>query len=130
MTRVFSCLYHFSFPYLRNYCDLYLFVQVLEYICPNAQPQNRGFQFPSSPETAPSPLLLCGPLPSCWMTGGCPETLLICSAGWIVHTCFYFLLFFFGFCFIFLKLMLQHLPKKRFIDLGCQFASLCMFGNF
>lgn len=85
---------------------------------------------PSSPPSAPlstapvwTPALL-------GVTGAVLETLLICSAGWIVHTCFYLLFFFFLVFVLFFWSSCNISPKKRFIDLGCKFASLCMFGNF
>ena len=64
------------------------------------------FQSPSSPETASQRPLSTAPewTPALLLGDrGCPETLLICSAGWIVPTCFYLLFLFVCFCFIFLS---------------------------
>lgn len=114
MTRVFSCLYHFSFPYLRNYCDLWIFICTSSIIYLSKRsaieqsfspPLQTALQRPLSTAPVWTPALLLG-------DRGCPETLLICSAGWIVHACFYLLFFFFLVLFYF-SVYATSSPKRK-----------------
>ena len=73
-----------------------IFVQMLSH-------RTEAFSSPPpqrQPLSAPSPLLLCGPLPSCWMTGPVLRlslSVLLAGLSCLVFTSFYFFWFLFYF---------------------------------
>lgn len=129
MIIVFAWLYNFCFSCISNsfYLYLYKFYNIFVQMLSHTKTTLSSLSPQRQPLRALSPPLLYGSLLSSWMTRDCPETFLsVLLAGVSILVITYSYLF--GFYFLFLKLILQHLPKKR--CMGCTFLSLCMYRNF